>query len=372
MNPNVNYDFNAKAQQRSRPVVTPIRNPVTLILLWAAKCDPRLVAVCSRWTIATQQAFGLFVLFTALLAFGASYYTLSTLNAKPALIPWIAFGWSMFIFFLDREIVGGLDKMNAIVRPLLALFMGTLAAIPVELWVFQARVDQELQRQYREDNKEQLEGVRAAEIGLDQRRRQLEATMADLRKQETEWARVLDDEAVGRQKDGRSGVAGAGPVFRNAEMQQASVRDQMRQVRRDLDQLEASLPARRDRIEKAFQREEIGVVANFVTRYEATDRVVRRSPPLYRLSWLITLALIMIETTPAVLKLLTPHTDYHHLAAAEIRENIARIDEISERNYRLAMENPETPEPSVSEKFAKVRFGRVSPIGTSFGKERER
>jgi hypothetical protein len=359
MNTSLNFD-NTKAP-RSRPNSASIRNPIALTLLWAAKADSRLVAVCSRWTIATQQAFGLFVFFTAFLAFGAAYYTLSTLNASPVLIPWISLGWSAFIFFLDREIVGGLDKMTAVIRPFLALFIGTIVAIPIELWVFQARVDQELHRQYREDNKQQLDGIRAAEAGLDQHRREMEAALAELRKQEAEWGRVLDDEAVGRQKDGRTGVAGAGPVFHNAQMQQASVRDQMQQIRHDLDQLEASLPARRERIEKAFQREEIGVVTNFVTRYEAMDRVVRRSPPLNRLSWLITLALILIEMTPALIKLLTPHADYHHLVSAEIRENIARIDEISDRNYRLAMEHPEQPEASVSDKFAKVRFWRVSP-----------
>jgi len=49
--------------------------------------------------------------------------------------------------------------------------------------------------------------------------------------------------------------------------------------------------------------------------------------------------------TPALLKLLTPHVDHQHLVKAEIRENIARIDEISARNYRLAMEYPDVPEP---------------------------
>lgn len=303
-------------------------------------------------------------IFTAFLAFGSAFYTLSTLNARPSLIPGISLGYSVFIAFLDREIVGGLDKKTAVVRPFLALFIGTLVAIPIELWVFQARVDQEIQRQYREDNKEQLDNVRTAEAGLDQRRHELEASVAELRKQEADWGRVLDDEAVGRQRAGRTGTPGAGPVFRNAEAQQASVREQMQQVRRDLQQLEASMPARRERLDKKFQQEEVGMVANFVTRYEAMDRVVRRSSPLFRLSWLITLALILIEMTPALIKLLTPHVDYHHLVSAEIRENIARIDEISDRNYRLAMENPERPELSVSEKFAKIRYSPVSPISS--------
>ena len=102
-------------------------------------------------------------------------------------------------------------------------------------------------------------------------------------------------------------------------------------------------------------------------RYEALDRVVHSSDPLWRLSWLITLTLILIEMTPALLKLLTPHADYHHLANAEIRENVARIDEISDRNYRLAMENPEIPRLSVAEKFTIVRYTPISNT-TQFGR----
>jgi hypothetical protein len=124
--------------------------------------------------------------------------------------------------------------------------------------------------------------------------------------------------------------------------------------------MDRSLPEERGRLETQFQREEIGKVTNFVTRYEAMDRVIHSSPALYRLSWLITLALMLVEMTPALMKLLTPHVDYHHLVSAEIRENVTRIDEIGDRNYRLAIENPEQPHLSVSEKFARVRYGPVN------------
>jgi hypothetical protein len=148
MNTIPNQEPSGRAQ-RPLPVPVPVRNPLTLTLFWLSKTDPRLVAVCSRWAMATQAALGVFVLFTATLAFGGAYYTLSTLHASGSLVPWIAAGWSVFILFLDREIVGGLDKKTAIVRPFLALFIGMLVAIPLELFVFQNRVDQELQRQYR-------------------------------------------------------------------------------------------------------------------------------------------------------------------------------------------------------------------------------
>ena len=99
---------------------------------------------------------------------------------------------------------------------------------------------------------------------------------------------------------------------------------------------------------------------DFVTRYEALGRVIHSSDALYRLSWVIVLALILIEMTPALLKILTPHVDYHHLVKACIRENITHIDEISDLNYRQAMEDPERPQLSVAEKFAIVRFGPVA------------
>jgi len=336
-------------------------------LFWASKTDTRLVSVCSRWAIATQAAFGVFVLFSATLAFGAAYYTLSTLNTPATLVPWIASTWAVFVLYLDREIAGSLDKSTAILRPFLSLFIGTLVAIPVELRIFEQRVDQELQRQYRQDNKQQLDALHAEETKLDQRRAELEDALGELRKQEADWGKILDSEAVGRVGLGRTGIPGAGPAYLNAQSQQASIRQQIREVRRDLEELDHSLPVEHERFEGQYRREEVGRVTDFVTRYEALDKVVHSSDALYRLSWLITLALILVEMTPALLKILTPLVDYHHLVNAEIRENITRIDEISERNYRLAMENPEVPRLSVAEKFTICRFGPVPNPG-SFGK----
>jgi hypothetical protein len=366
MNTILNDETKTTARRPLAPPA-PVRNPVTVTLFWLSKTDTRLVAVCSRWAMATQAAFGLFVLFTAALAFGAAYYTLSTLNAPAPLVPWLALAWSIFVGALDREIAGSLDKTTAVVRPFLALFLGTLTSIPIELAVFESRVDQQLHRQYRDDNKQQLEQLKTAEFQLDQRRAGMEAALAELHKQDADWGRVMDQELAGRSGPGRTGLSGAGPVFENAQTQQATVRQRVREVRQDLNQIERTLPEERRRLENGFHREELGGALDFVTRYEALDKVIHSSDALYRLSWLITLALILVEMTPAIIKILTPHVDYHHLVRAEIRENVARIDEISERNYRLAMENPEVPRLSVAEKFTIVRYTPIDNVA-SFGK----
>src|SRR5260370_12261568 len=153
---------------------------------------------------------------------------------------------------------------------------------------------------------------------------------------------------------------GSGPVFQNAERQQASVRQRITEIQKQLDEAERSISVESDRLDKQFQRVEVSKTTDFATRFEAMNKVVHNSSPLYQLSWMITLAFILIEMTPALLKLLTPHVDYHHLVKAEIRENVARIDEISDKNFRLAIEHPEAPELSVSEKFAIARFSGPS------------
>src|SRR5260370_14495948 len=153
---------------------------------------------------------------------------------------------------------------------------------------------------------------------------------------------------------------GSGRLFENAERQQASVRQRITEIQKQLDEAERSISVESDRLDKQFQRVEVSKTTDFATRFEAMNKVVHNSSPLYQLSWMITLAFILIEMTPALLKLLTPHVDYHHLVKAEIRENVARIDEISDKNFRLAIEHPEAPELSVSEKFAIARFSGPS------------
>src|SRR5438132_307024 len=89
-----------------RPRPRRIHNPLTLLLLWASKSDPRLATVCSRWALATQTAFGVLVLFTTALAFCSAYYTLLTVGVSERWLPWITAAYTIFIFTIDREIVG--------------------------------------------------------------------------------------------------------------------------------------------------------------------------------------------------------------------------------------------------------------------------
>src|SRR5260370_36500253 len=101
---------------------------------------------------------------------------------------------------------------------------------------------------------------------METRRRDLQAAFDGLRRQESDWGRVMDAELVGRRVGGRTGYGGSGSVFRNAGAQQAIVRQRIQEVRQDIDRLDQSIPSEQAQMEKQFRREEIGKITNFVTR----------------------------------------------------------------------------------------------------------
>jgi hypothetical protein len=340
-----------------RPGVRPSHNPLVRALHWVSKTDPVIISLCGWWTRQTQAALGFFVLFTATLALCSGIYTLTTLNVQAPISYALGSLWAAFIFYIDREIVGALDKRMAMVRPVLSLFIGVLVAVPVELWVFQDRVDQEIDRMYRTDNQEATQKQDDGQKEINQRRKALQDRYESLLAEDKKWADVMDSELVGRPGSNRTGIAGAGPVYNNAAMQQARVRGLIAGVQRDLDGFKQASDAEQARLEKQYSRQEVRKVTSFVVRYEALHVVTNSSWPLFWMSWAVTLFFVLIEMTPALMKLLTTSADYQHIVAAEMKENIVRIDEIAELNLQIAMKNPTEPEPSVVEKFSFVRFG---------------
>jgi hypothetical protein len=340
-----------------RPKIRAARNPITKAFQWASKTDPTIIPLCGWWTRQTQAALGFFVLFTSTLALFSGTYTLTTLNVPQPSNLVLGGLWGMFIFYIDREIVGALDKRMAMVRPVLSLFIGVLVAVPVELWVFQDRVDQEIDKVYRTDNRDAAQKLEDGQKEILQRRGGLQNRYESLLAEDKKWGDVMDSELVGRSGRGRSGIAGQGPVYNNAAGQQARVRQLIAEARRDLDSFNQANDSDQARLEKQFSRQEVRKVTSFVVRYEALHRVTDSSWPLYWMSWAVTLFFVLIEMTPALMKILATNADYQHMVGAEMKENIVRIDEIAEQNLQIAMKHPTDPEPSVVEKFGFVRFG---------------
>jgi hypothetical protein len=327
-------------------------NPIEWLFHRAAKTDPDIIKICSWWGRATQTSLGFFVWFTAFVAGFAMHYTLETINAPEPWLTVFAFAAGFFIFSIDREVVGSLDPRVAWARPLVAAVISLLVAISAEMFVLQDRVDQELSRQYSQNNKIALERSRTREAELSKQRMELQTELKALLQREFEWGRVMDGELVGRADGERTGVRGDGPVYENARLQQEKIREQISELRAELHRLENRIPAELKHIQDDFNKEEIAKVASFSTRYEAMQAVTNASPAMSRLAWFVTLFFFVIEMVPTAMKLMSMNTDYHKLLVAEQEENSVRIDQLMKQNICQAAVDPMQPEPSVAAKFA--------------------
>ena len=308
-------------------------NPVSGLFLWASKTDRRILRMCAPWTQMTHISRGFFVVETALFAAGAAYYTLITSvssNGTAAFV--IALLWGAMILMIDRELVGAWSRKSLWVRVLLAAVIGTTVAIPAEMRVLQGRIDQQIVREQQGENAALITRYHAQQDQLNQRQQQLQAQIADFRNQSALASRNKEAESVGAVIAGETtGIKGEGPAYRAADDRIRELQQQMEAASAELKSVEAD----RARIAGELKQEEVGAVYDFPSRYEALSKATDSSKPLWRLAWLITLVFIGIDMVPVLMKAMSPVTDYDHLLAAQVKENIHRARLIAEHNAGL-------------------------------------
>lgn len=281
----------------------------------------------------THVSRGFFVVETALFAAGAAYYTLITTvssNGTAAFV--IALLWGAMILMIDRELVGAWSRKSLWIRVLLAAVIGMTVAIPAEMRVLQGRIDQQIVRQQQTENAALIARYHAQQDQLSQREQQLQGQIADFRNQSALASRNKEAESVGAVIAGETtGIKGEGPAYRAAN-------DRIRELQQQMDAASAelnTLATDRSRIANELKQEEIAAVYDFPSRYEALTKATDASKPLWRLSWLITLVFIGIDMVPVLMKALSPITDYDHLLAAQVKENIQRARLIAEHNAKM-------------------------------------
>jgi hypothetical protein len=308
-------------------------NPVSGLFLWASKTDRRILRVCAPWTRMTHISRGFFVVETALFAAGAAYYTLVTTvssNATAAFV--IAVLWGLMILMIDRELVGAWSRRSLWIRVVLAAIIGMTVAIPAEMRVLQGRIDQQIVREHQKENGTLISRYHAQQDQFNQREQQLQSQITDFRNQSAIASRNKEAESVGAVIAGETtGIRGEGPAYHAAD-------DRIRELQQQMDAAAAELrnvESARERIAAEMKNEEIAAVYDFPSRYEALTKATDASWPLWRLAWLITLVFVGVDMVPVLMKALSPVTDYDHLLAAQVKENVQRARLITEHNAQL-------------------------------------
>lgn len=347
---------NAKHRDHSHKNLAQIKReqdigPLESLLLWLAKADLYVVSISTRHSRSILSGLGAMVIFTGLLAFSTSLYTLlSTLIGQDAPYRWpvaifLACIYTYGIILIDREIVGATNTSwkNTLVRLVFAVFIAFAVSYPAKLKFFEARINAEIGTIINERNiklLERMEAIRGrAEDQSSTVEQNLQANIDAVQSQ----IKILQSEI-----DAERARGGCGPKCSGWITKEEGLRAQLEELRQQgvrensAPSLSQSEMAEISKIEEQLQAEKNKSI-DILYRMEALDRImsVPGSSAPY-VSWFLIGFFLLLEMVPLALKWSIGHTEYHNYINARNMINNQKI--VSATNVYLEMmrDNPES------------------------------
>jgi hypothetical protein len=310
-------------------------------LWWVACTDVEAILLCSPVTRFYQTLSGTMILVTALLAFISGGYAIyQVVHYVIPTIP-LATLYATSIFSIDRFIVSGRGRRMTWFRLPLALVIGCVIAVPLELRLMQERIDLELTRQERGENQqtenrreEQRDAIRA-------RIAKLEEKADEYRSQMSEWGTKAEAEVVGRIRRGSTGIEGEGPAYRAARAQQQQSAALLSEIKLELEKARTEQTDALFQLEQEYQQSFIKRPRDLLARYEALHAIEQQHPEAQKMTWGTTFVLVLLEVFPALIKLMLPYTAYAALVEAREREDIQRMHSMANHNMSEMVSDPQ-------------------------------
>jgi hypothetical protein len=324
-------------------------NPVTRFFLFLSKTDRHVIAHCTDVAVKTQVAYGVFVLLTGAFAFLSCMFAVNmTFKSFYLALP-VALLYSIVIVFIDREIVSATRKIATIPRIALAIVIGLVISVPLEMRLFQNRIDQERDRLNKEENKTAREQMEREQQAFQNRIKVLEDEMKTYRQNIIAAGQDMQQEITGEVKNSRgTGIPGTGRAFHAAELQRTLNEDLLAKAQMELNTLKQSEQETERKIKETYQAKAVEKAEDLLANYEALETVKMRSPPAQKMALGLMCLIIMIEVIPALMKLLQQNNEYGAIMEALRRRNITRVFAIINDQIDQVISNPHTsPAPTL-------------------------
>jgi len=299
---------------------------------------------CTRVTRMTQTSLGMMVLLTGILAFFSGSYAIYTAFAAHEWAPLVAVPlgvlYSCMIIMFDREIVGAQDKRAAAFRFPLAILIGFIVAVPLELRLLEDSINKQLLVSSQEDNKVLLGRMQKKQDELDARKKELQDAINKYRSEVKRWDEAMEAETVGRQLSGRTGKAGQGPAYTEAMRNRDSNAATLARYEEELRKHEDVEEQERRRFQDEYKTGYVPQAMDFLARYEALDQLKASSAGAFAISWGLRIFFILIEVFPALLKLFLPYNEYNAIVEARMRSQVQRVHALGNQQLDELSRNP--------------------------------
>lgn len=289
------------------------------------------------------------ILFTAIMAFLSGSYALFSVFNNEVLALCFGIFWGLLIFNLDRFIVNTMysdgkvtiswqEFKSGLPRIIMAIFLGIVISTPLEMKIFEDRINSQLVKDNIERTNATRKEVTKGNISLIQRRDKLESEQNAINKRLAEANDDLKKEGEG---SAMSGKAGHGQIYKDKERNllaiqqeknnwEATHAEELKEIKEQI--VINNAKANRD-IEKG--NEENG----FCVRYEAFSNLKSESTELAIVSFVIMMLFIIIETAPTFFKMMIASGPYDDMLRAEMyRIRVLADKQISDINDEINTE----------------------------------
>ena len=305
---------------------------------WCAGVNRKVLRQCpTEW--AKYAGMGGTIFSTACMAALSGGYAISTVFDNTIVSVLFGLFWGFVIIFnLDRLIVNTMysdgevtismkELKSGLPRILLAIFLGIVISTPLEMKIFEDRINSQLVKDNIQRTNETRQIAQDGNRSLIDRRNMLELELKDITDRLAKAERDLKEEEEG---SSLSGKTGKGPIYEaklNLKKAIQKEQDDWKAAHEielsDLrDQIITNAKKTRDDIKKGNEEE------GFCVRYEAFSNLTSiklnfrpkfeiEVPKLFWVSLFITLLFISIECAPTFMRMMVADGSYEKLLEAE-------------------------------------------------------
>ena len=303
-------------------------------LWWCAGVNRDVLKQCpTEW--AKYAGMGGTIFSTACMAALSGGYAISTVFDDTIVSVLFGLFWGFIIIFnLDRLIVNTMysdgevtiswqEFKSGLPRILLAIFLGIVISTPLEMKIFEDRINSQLVKDNIERTNETRLIAQEGNRSLVDRRNLLEREYKDITDRLATAARDLKEEEEG---SSLSGKMGKGPIYEakkklkeDIEKEQKDWKDAHELELKDIrEQIIANTKKTGDDIKKGNEEE------GFCVRYEALSNLTSikfkphlEIPKLFWVSFFITLLFVSIECAPTLMRMMVADGSYEKILEAE-------------------------------------------------------
>lgn len=296
------------------------------LLYRLSKTDKVFVSRCNEETQLHQRSLGMFVLLTALFAFASGYYALTTvfgtwntmsmqyeLTIKQNLLVFIcATLYAVMIGSIDREIVSAKNKWAAGLRLPLALAIGFVISVPIELKVLENKINQQIQENQTQKlmpfKQQKDDFIEKAEKDIND----IEIQISYYTQKRIEASNRAAKEDMGIWGEGLTGISGQGKHYGYAKEEEQNYTSEIKKLNELKNEKLQYRNERLKQLDRDFSIYKTNAVFDFWEKYNVMHQIIREDKTGQ--SRIMTLAIsalfILLELIPSIIKMLSSKNEY--------------------------------------------------------------